>query len=53
MGPQSGMHAVKKDNAKIMVNTFGLLLNDELKTVASCRLINEGQPAKFGANAAA
>jgi hypothetical protein len=43
----------KKDNANIMVNTFGILLNDDLKTVASCILIIEGQPAKFGANVAA
>ena len=36
-----------------MVNTFGTLLNDDLKTVATCISIIEGQPAEFGANAAA
>jgi hypothetical protein len=43
----------KKDNADIMVNTFGTLLNDDLKTVATCISIIEGQPAEFGANATA
>jgi hypothetical protein len=36
-----------------MVNTFGLLLNDDLKTVAHCISIIEGQPAELGSNAAA
>jgi hypothetical protein len=43
----------KKDNANIMVNTFGILHKDGLKTIASCISIIEGQPAEFGANAAA
>jgi hypothetical protein len=34
-------------------NTFGVLLNDDLKTIASCISIIEGQQAKFGANAVA
>ncbi len=43
----------KKDNADIIINTFGVLLNDDLKTIASCISIIAGQPAEFGANAAA
>jgi hypothetical protein len=42
----------QKDNAVIIMNTFGTLLNDELKTLPSSISIVEGQ-AKFGANAAA
>jgi hypothetical protein len=43
----------KKDNTDIIINTFGTLLNDDLKTVASSISIIDGQPAKFGANVAA
>jgi hypothetical protein len=43
----------KKDNADIIINTFGTLLNDDLKTVASSISIIDGQQAEFGANAAA
>jgi hypothetical protein len=42
----------RKDNAVIIMNTFGMLLNDELKTLPSSISIVEGQ-AEFGANAAA
>jgi hypothetical protein len=50
---QLGMHGCKKDNADIVKNTFGTLLNEALKTMASSISIINGQPAKFGANAAA
>jgi hypothetical protein len=43
----------KKDNADIIMNTFGTLLNDDLKTVASSISIIDGQPTKSGANVAA
>jgi hypothetical protein len=43
----------RKDNANIVMNTFGTLLNDDLKTLPSSLIsIVEGQ-AEFGANAAA
>jgi hypothetical protein len=42
----------RKDNAKIVMNTFGALLNGDLKTLPSFISIVEGQ-AEFGANAAA
>jgi hypothetical protein len=34
-----------KDNAEVIMNTFGTLLNDELKTLPSCISIVEGQTA--------
>jgi hypothetical protein len=43
----------KKDNADIIIKTFGTLLNDDLKTLASCISIIEGEQAEFGANVAA
>ena len=42
----------RKDNADIVMNTFGTLLNDDLKTLPSIISIVEGQ-AEFGANATA
>jgi hypothetical protein len=39
----------RKDNAKILMNTFGTLLNDGLKTLPSSISIVEGQ-AEFGVN---
>jgi hypothetical protein len=42
----------KKDNAKIIMNTFGTMLNDDLKTLPNNISIVEGL-AEFGANAAA
>jgi hypothetical protein len=42
----------RKDNANIMMNTFGTLLNNDLKTLPCLISIVEGQ-AEFGANTAA
>jgi hypothetical protein len=46
------MHNEKKDNVRIIMNTFGTMLNNELKTFPTC-VSTIQDLAKFGANAAA
>jgi hypothetical protein len=42
----------RKDIANILMNTFGTLLNNNLKTLPTCISIVEGQ-TEFGANVGA